>query len=209
MPCCTKSTENRWCRWALCLLLWCAGQVFAAGIHIEKAEARLTAEGYVLSANFDIQLPQQVEDALHHNVALYFVSELSLYRSRWYWPDTEIALHQQTSKLSFNALTRQYRISRGGLYQSFSTLQDALRALGHISSTPINPALLDNAGDGFFSRLAKKGSRIGASAALRLDVSQLPKPLQINAIASDQWKLEATPFHWEIKPENPAEAEAP
>jgi len=209
MPCCTKNSDCRW-RWlTLCLLLLSAGTAFAAGINIEKAEARLTGEGYVLSANFDIQLPPQVQEALRHSVTLNFVSELALHRSRWYWPDTELALHEQTSKLSFNSLTRQYRISRGGLFQSFATLEDALHVLGRVSTFPIKAAVLDNAGDGYFSRLARKGSRIGASAAMRLDVSQLPKPLQINALTSEQWSLDSEQFHWEIRAEAPAEARQP
>lgn len=209
MPFCIKKVENRGWHWLLWLLLWSAGQVCAAGIHIEKAEARLTNEGYVLSASFNMQLPAQVEDALHHHVTLYFVGELKLYRSRWYWPDTEIASYQQISKLSYDSLTRQYRISSGGLHQSFNTLQEALQVLGQLSSLPIDPAMLDNTEGGYFAQLTKKGSRINASATMRLDVSRLPKPLQINAIASDQWTLESPPFHWEIKPEKPAEAEAP
>ncbi|MFA5371912.1 MAG: DUF4390 domain-containing protein [Sideroxydans sp.] len=191
------------------MLSLCANSVFAAGINIEKAETRLTGEGYVLSADFDIQLPSQVEAALLHSVTLYFVSELSLHRSRWFWLDTELALHQQTSKLSFNSLTQQYRISRGGLYQSFATLQDALRTLGRVSTPPVKITVLDNDDDGYFSKLLKKGSQIGAAASMRLDVSQLPKPLQIDAMTSEQWKLESEEFHWEIRSEGPAEEVQP
>ena len=209
MPCCTKNSDCRW-RWlTLCLLLLSAGTAFAAGINIEKAEARLTGEGYVLSANFDIQLPPQVQEALRHSVTLNFVSELALHRSRWYWPDTELALHEQTIKLSFNSLTQQYRISRGGLFQSFMTMEDALHALGRVSTLPVKAAVLDNTGDGYFSRLAKKGSLIGATASMRLDVSQLPKPLQINALTSEQWNMESEQFHWEIRAEAAAEVQQP
>lgn len=209
MHCCAKNSD-RWWRWlAIGLLTFCSGSVSAAGITISKAEARLTSEGYVLAANFDIQLSNEVEDALRHSVTLNFVGELSLHRSRWYWPDTEIAAYRQTSRLSFNSLTRQYRISRGGLYQSFATLEEALRVLGRMSSAPIDAGLLDSGDDGYFSRLAKKGSRVGASASLRLDVSQLPKPLQINALTSEQWKMQSEQFHWELKAETPAEGGQP
>lgn len=209
MPCYTKNSDCRW-RWlALCVLSLCMGHAFAAGIYIEKAEARLTSEGYVLSADFDIQLPAVVEEALRRSVTLYFVSELSLHRLRWYWLDTELVMHQQTSKLSFNSLTQQYRISRGGLYQSFAKLQDALRALGRVSTPLIKTSLLDSSDDGYFSRLLKKGSEIGASASMRLDVNQLPKPLQINALASEQWNVGSEQFHWKIETEAPAEETRP
>jgi len=48
-------------------------------------------------------------DARHPAV---FCGEFSLMRSRWYWLDEEIFQGEQTVKLSYNMLTRQYRISR-------------------------------------------------------------------------------------------------
>jgi len=208
MPCCTKKIDSR-LGWLALLIFW-AGAVFADGINLEKAEARLTPDGYVLSANFEIKLPPQVEDALRHNVTLYFVSELSLHRTRWYWPDSDIFVQQKTSKLSFNSLTRQFRISSGGgLYQSFAPLPEALHLLGRQSTPPIDTALLGHSGDGYFSRLVKKSSRVGAKASMRLDIDQLPKPLQINAMTNDQWSVSSAEFHWEIKTEAPAETGRP
>lgn len=209
MPCCTKSSDYWRQLLAFSVLALFACSVCAAGISIKKAEARLVGENYLLAADFDIHLPSAVEDALHHSVTLYFVGELSLHRSRWYWPDTQIVLHQQTSKLAFNSLTRQYRIGSGGLYQSFATLDEALRVLGHLSSPPIEASLLGKGSGGYFSRLARKGSKIDAIASLRIDVSQLPKPLQINALTSEQWNVESGQFHWEIGAEEPAEESKP
>ncbi|MDD5470372.1 MAG: DUF4390 domain-containing protein [Sideroxydans sp.] len=181
----------------------------ADGIEIKKVEARLTDEGYLISADFDIQLPPQVEDALKRGVTLYFESELSVHRSRWYWMDSEIASYTQTSKLSFNTLTQQYRLTRGGLYQSFLSLSEALRILGRQVAPPIEISRLDMSGNGYFTRLIKKGSQVGATAWMSLDITQLPKPLQMNALTSDQWRVESEHFHWDISPEQPGEEEAP
>jgi hypothetical protein len=126
---------------------------------------------------------------------------LSIHRTRWYWLDTKIESHEQTTKLSFNTLTQQYRISRGGLFQSFFGLKDALRVLGHQTAPPIPASMLDNKLGGYFSRLTKKSSQIGAYASMRLDLSQLPKPLQVNALANDQWNVESSRYHWDISPE--------
>lgn len=185
---------------ALLLLCWHAPVVQAEGISILKAEARLTAEGYVLSADYDITLPAEVEQALQRGVTLYFASELSVHRSRWYWLDTEIASHEQISKLSYNALTRQYRVSRGGLFQSFFDLKTALKSVGHQTAPPIPASLMDNSGGNYLTRLARKDSRIGAYAAMRLDLSQLPKPLQVNALTDDRWAIGSARFHWDITP---------
>jgi hypothetical protein len=204
MRCC-KNIINKLSRVAC--LLCCIGLTSTAnaeGIEVNKVEARLTEEGYRLTADFKIVLPPSVEDALKRGVTLYFVSELSVHRSRWYWVDTNIESFEQTTKLSYNTLTRQYRLSRGGLFQSFFELKDALRAVGYQTSPPISISLLDNSGGGYVARLTKKNSQIGATAAMRLDLTQLPKPLQVNALTSDQWSVESKQYHWDISPEAPS-----
>jgi hypothetical protein len=201
MRCCTNKPD--WLHrsiWVICLWM-CASAASAEGIVISKAEARLTDEGYQLSADFDIQLSPTVETALKRGVTLYFVSELAINRSRWYWLDTDVARDEQVSKLSFNALTQQYRITHGTLFQSFYDLKDALHVLGHQTAPPVPLEMLDKEGGGYFSRLLKKGSDCcSAYARMRLDVTQLPKPLQVNAIASEDWNLESEPYRWEIQP---------
>lgn len=201
MRCCTNKPD--WLHRSICAIcLWvCASAACAEGIVISKAEARLTEEGYQLSADFDIQLSPTVETALKRGVTLYFVSELAINRSRWYWLDTDVARDEQVSKLSFNALTQQYRITHGTLFQSFYDLKDALHVLGHQTAPPVPLEMLDKEGGGYFSRLLKKGSDCcSAYARMRLDVTQLPKPLQVNAIASEDWNLESEPYRWEIQP---------
>jgi hypothetical protein len=202
MRCCTNKLD-RLLRPILLAGLWlCVSFASAEGISISKAEARLTDGGYQLSANFDIQLSPMVEMALKRGVTLYFVSELTINRSRWYWLDTDVARDEQTAKLSFNALTQQYRITRGSLFQSFHDLKDALLVLGHQIAPPVPLALLDKNGGGFFSRLLKRGSECcSAFAQMRLDVTQLPKPLQVNALTNEDWNLKSEPYRWIIKPQ--------
>jgi hypothetical protein len=202
MHCCKNRLE--WLLRSITLIgLWlCAFAAVAEGISISKAEARLTDEGYQLSADYNIQLSPLVETALKRGVTLYFVSELTINRSRWYWLDTDVARDEQTAKLSYNALTQQYRITHGSLFQSFLELKDALHVLGHQTSAPVPVASLDKKGGGYFSRLLKKGSECcSAFAQMRLDVTQLPKPLQVNALTNEDWNLKSEPYRWVIKPE--------
>ena len=200
MRCCTKKF-NSLLRAVLAIVMW--GYLSAAtaeGISISKAEARLTEEGYQLSADFDIQMSPLVEAALKHGVTLYFVSEFAINRSRWYWLDTDVARDEQVAKLSFNALTQQYRITHGSLFQSFHDLKDALLVLGHQTAPPVPAALLDKKGGGYFSRLMKKGSECCmAFAQMRLDVTQLPKPLQVNALTNEDWNLKSEAYRWAIQ----------
>lgn len=161
----------------------------------------MTEEGIQLSADFDIQLSPTVETALKHGITLYFVSELVINRSRWYWLDTDVAREEQVAKLSFNALTQQYRITRGSLFQSFNDLTEALAVLGHQIAQPVSAEMLAKTGGGYFSRLLKKGSTCcSASVQMKLDVSQLPKPLQVNALTNEDWDLESSPYRWHIDP---------
>ena len=202
MHCCKNRLDSLLRSIVLAGLWLCASAAFADGISISKAEARLTDEGYQLSADYNIQLSPLVETALKHGVTLYFVSELTINRSRWYWLDTDVARDEQTAKLSFNALTQQYRITHGSLFQSFIDLKDALHVLGHQTASPVPVSLLDKKGGGYFSRLLKKGSECcSAFAQMRLDVTQLPKPLQVNALTNEDWNLKSEPYRWVIKPE--------
>jgi len=190
---------------ALAIVLWSATAATADGIAVRKAEIRVTEEGYQLAANFDIRLTLLLEQALTHGITLNFVSEFTLTRSRWYWLDEVASKTEQTTKLSYSALTRQYRIKRGTLFQNFASLDDALRALGNQSSNPI-PAELLNKNSGYIASLLKNNSNYTAFARMRLDVSQLPKPLQVNALTSDEWKLDSEGYSWMLAPAEIAQA---
>lgn len=210
MRCCTNKLDLlSGVLWALGLWL-CANIAHAEGIDIEKVDARLTEDGYQLSADFRINLPPPVEIALKRGVTLYFVSEFAINRSRWYWLDTDVVHSEQVTKLSYNALTQQYRLAHGSLFQSFYELGEALRVLGHQTAPPASTALLDKEGGGYFSRLLKKGSKCcAASVRMRLDVTQLPKPMQVNALTNNDWDLESRLYRWEIQAEQPVEEAQP
>ena len=45
-----------------------------------------------------------------------------------------------------------------------------------------------------------KGARYDAAVRLRLDVAQLPKPFQINALASRDWSLQSEWYRWSFTP---------
>ena len=86
----------------------------------------------------------------------YFVDNPT---THWSWLDKEIFKGEQTVKLSYNVLTRRYRISRGALFQNFASLEEALNILSRQSSAII-PA-----------ELMKKDGNYMAAARLRLDIS--------------------------------------
>lgn len=173
----------------LCLMLLWSGWLHAEGIAIHKAEVRVSEDSFQLATDFKINLSSVVEQALSHGVTIYFVSEFNVTSSRWYWLDEQIAKSGQTIKLSYNVLTRQYRIARGMLYQNFPSLDEALQTIQHQSSAPI-----------LISSLKKDGNYL-ASARLKLDVTQLPKLLQVNALTSKEWELDSNSYRWVLHPE--------
>ena len=186
MHCCTKLFSVL-LRGVMLACLFTA-MAHAEGIAVNKAEMRSSDDGYQLTADFDINLSFVVQQALSRGVPIYFVGEFSLTRSRWYWLDEQIFQSEQSTKLSYNVLTRQYRISRGALFQNFASLEEVLRVLSRQSSTPI-PAQL----------MKKEGNYI-ASARLRLDTKELPRLLQVNVLTSKDWELNSDWYRWLIRP---------
>lgn len=171
------------------LLAWlCVATANAQGVSVGKAELRAGEEGYQLSVDYDVNLTYVVQQALSRGIPLYFVAEFSVVRSRWYWLDDEVFRSEQVTKLSYNVLTRQYRLSRGALFQNFATLESVLRLLARQSSTVI-PA----------DALAEDGNYI-AAARLRLDAGQLPRLLQVNALTGKDWTLDSDWYRWVVSP---------
>jgi hypothetical protein len=175
----------------------------AEGISVNKAEVRHSEKGYHLVASYDIHLTFVVQQALERGIPLYFIGEFSLTRPRWYWLDEEVFQSEQTIKLSYNVLTRQYRISRGALFQNFVSLEDALNMLSRQNSVAM-PAGLIKQDSGYIAELIKKikpESSYLAEVRLRLDTSQLPKLLQVNAMTGSDWTLDSNWYRWVIRPE--------
>lgn len=161
----------------------------AEGIDVRKASLSVTEDGYVLEAEFGIALTPTVEDALNKGVALYFQLEFELIRPRWYWFNDHVADVRQEYRLSYNALTRQYRIGVGSLYQNFRTLAEALELMSRVRrSLQLEPGAL--ASDTAYT----------AALRMRLDTSQLPKPFQFGALGSREWNLGSGWYRWTVTP---------
>ncbi|MBL8481522.1 MAG: DUF4390 domain-containing protein [Rhodocyclaceae bacterium] len=186
--CCPGSPDlgaRAWLRLAVLLAaLWCA-PVLAAEVEIRNAALNLEEDGFKLSADFDFELSSRLDEAVSRGVVLYFVAEFELTRSRWYWIDETVLEHRVTYRLSYHALTRQYRLATGALQQNFNTLEDALRVLARLR----NVHVADRGA-------LKPGERYDCALRFRLDVSQLPKPFQLNAVASRHWNLASDWTRW-------------
>ncbi len=181
----------------LALVLGWSAPTRASNIDISQVSLEGNDDGYVLDADFEIELNPRLEDAINKGVALYFQVEFELTRKRWYWFDDRIS-RQLMLRLSYHALTRQYRISSGALYQSFSTLTDALRVLSRVRSWQV----LERAE-------VSAGTDYEAGLRMRLDVTQLPKPFQVNALTSREWNLASEWRRWPFRVKAPVTEKAP
>lgn len=151
----------------------------AAEIITTQAALESSSEGYRLSTSFDFILNQRLEDALMRGVPLYFTADVELTRKRWYWLDETAVSVARTTRIAYNVLTGQYHVSVSGqLQRSFNTLDDALALLRRPARWIIAP-----------KNALQSGTTYMVATRLRLDVSQLPKPFQINAINDSDWRF--------------------
>lgn len=170
-------------RWliALCLmasLMLAALPTRAEGVDITQITTQRSEEGLELNFSTRFDLPRAAEDALLKGVPIYFVAEVAVLRNRWYWRDARAARASRTWRLAWQPLTRQYKVSTGGLNQSYAYLSEALSALRGVSGWHIaEPKDIEDDG------------RYYLEFSYRLDTSQLPRPMQIGLGSPQGWGL--------------------
>nr|WP_244258939.1 DUF4390 domain-containing protein [Cupriavidus gilardii] len=153
-----------------------AGQ--AQNIDIREARIEYQDGGFELNAGFDFELSPALEDALHKGIPLYFAVDFQLSRPRWYWFDEKPVSTSRSVRLTFHPLTRQYRVSTGGLQLPFMRLKGALDFIKQVRGWRV-----------FERGDVRLGAPYQAEVRMRLDLSQLPKPFQINAVNTRDWNL--------------------
>lgn len=148
-------------------------------VEITQARVEATEEAYRLSATFKLDLNRELEDAIMRGIPLYFTTEVQVIRPRRYWFDETTLTASQTVKISYNVLTRQFRAAiDGSLYRNFSSLDEAL-------------SLIRNPGRWVFApkEALKPGETYQVFLRMGLDVTQLPKPFQVNALNNSDWRV--------------------
>jgi len=177
-------------RWAFLLaFVMAAPAVHADGITLKSARVEAVEEGWQLDAEFDIQFSPRLEEAVNRGVPLYFVVEFELSRPRWYWFDEKPVQLSQTYKISYTPLLRQYRLTIGSVYQNFTRFEEVTRVLSRLRGWHVAE-----------KGALKKDQVYQAAVRMRLDTAQLPKPFQLNAIASRDWTLASDWHRWTITP---------
>ena len=153
----------------------------AEGNNMQLMQAVLEPQGkdLYLSLSWEYDLPETLIDSLRRGIALYFVCEVRLQQKRWYWTDKDLAYQELVQRISFSPLTRQYRFSRGGLSQTHDKLEQILPITRHLIGWRIaDSSVLDS-------------SSLELEVRMRLDLSRLPKPLQVVVGGNSDWELDS------------------
>lgn len=161
----------------------------AEGIDVRNATLVPEEDGWAVEADFDIQLNGRLEEAINRGVPLYFVVDFEIARPRWYWLDEKPVQQSLIYKVSYTPLLRQYRLSVGSNYQNFTRLDEVTRALSRLRGWHVAD-----------KGALKKDLAYQAGLRMRLDTAQLPKPFQVNAIASRDWTLASDWHRWSTAP---------
>lgn len=185
MRCCRKLAELL-IALALCMGVLAGGAAQAGEIELRNIELTVTDDGgTALVADLAFDFSARLEEAVGKGLTLHFVAEFELTRPRWYWFDEKVVQARHTWRLTYHALTRQYRLSTGVLHQSFASLDEALRVLARIRHWQVAER----------ERLTP-GETLEAALRVRLDISQLPKPFQVEALANKDWLLASDWKRW-------------
>lgn len=160
--------------------------------HFEVSRADKADSGStLLEAQFLFDLPASLREAVEHGVPLYFNVDLDVYRTRWYWFDKSLVSASIVTRLSYSPLTRQYRLTRGGLALPFESLDQALATLRRVVQWRIGDAHV------------LEGGNLHARLRLHLDASMLPRPFQVSALTDRDWSLDSDWISIPVRP-NPA-----
>ncbi len=172
------SDLRAWAGWAmLALVLLMSAGAQADTTDLDSFDLVRTDEGLTLSFSANFTLSRPVEDALQKGVPLFFVAEAEVFRDRWYWRDKRISRVARTWRLAYQPLTRKYRVTFGGLSQSYDHLEDALATVSRVVSWRLADA----------SQLDDNGHYVEFS--YQLDTTQMPRPMQIGIGGQSDWTL--------------------
>ena len=186
-----KISMHQLFNWIAKIFLLIATVSFAHANEINFSNVSLTPleKSWALNADVQLELSPALEQLVNKGVTLHFVTEFQLTKKRWYWLDNKIVDVQRVSKISYQALTNQYRVTLGTFSLTAATLKQALAAVRTIEDWMVIDA----------TAVELKQS-YQAAVRLRLDTNQLAKPFQVNAINSKSWNLQSDWYRFDFVP---------
>lgn len=166
-----------------------AARAEAPTTEISLLKFERAGDDVLLTASVKFELPAAVQDALLKGVAIIFVAEAEVLRERWYWTNRRVASAERHMRLAYQPLTRRWRLNVASgvitnvgmgiaLNQNFENLSDALAAIQRLSRWRIAD----------LSEFDLEQRHV-VEFRFRLDMSQLPRPLQIGTLGQTDWDI--------------------
>ena len=174
--------------WLWLTLLTVTTLAAANHAHIKSAEILVREDVLFLQADLDVQLGRAMEEALNKGIELTFLYEFQITKPQKYWFDDEVLTERRSLTLSYHALTKQYLLQSDQHQKAFDTLSDARRELAQIRDWRLGPRTV-----------LEKGESYQAALKMHLDLSKLPKALQVDALGESDWELVTPTFNWVLK----------
>ncbi len=178
------------CAWTWACLAWSADAL------ITRTEPLIIDGQLTMDLDASMTLSPVVRDAAERGVPLYFTVDLKITAARWWWFNKVLAEATLTRRVTYNALTRQWRVASGDLFLPVASLEEALSVIRQVRAWPIAPI------DQF-----EPDTRYDGQVRIRLDTSQLARPMRLDATNRGAWSLASpwAPFDFSIRQQEPAQ----
>jgi hypothetical protein len=179
----------RWLAWGL-MCMWSLSTAWAATpVELQNLKIVRIEQGVYASANLEFELPTVLEEAMYKGVSLYFVTEIDIFRERWYFYDQRVSHAERHVRVTYMPLTRRWRVnvspkpfSASGLGmnigQTHDTLEEALMTVRRVVQWRVGAA-----------SDVEADARQSLELSFKLDLNQLPRPLQMGAASQSEWNL--------------------
>lgn len=167
--------------WVLVLWLAVAAPAQAQGVELAALQVQRLDGTLALDFNARVSLPTAVEEALQRGVPIYFKAEAQLLRNRWYWRDERVARVARSWRLAYQPLTGFWRVSLGGLNQTYPNLGEALAIASRSAGWKLADLSQLDPDKGYYLEFSYK-----------LDTTQLPGPMQFGLGGQGDWAVGAT-----------------
>lgn len=162
-----------------------------ASIVVREVDARQDGHALIVQPELTLALTDAATEAVISGIPITLVLDSRLMRARNYLWDESVSSSEDYIQISYHALSRRFLLhqTQNNSHRIFRHLDQVLAALG----TPEPQRIaLDEPLD--------PEERYYGTLRISLDVSQLPRPLQLPAYLTADWRLDSGTAVWSISP---------
>lgn len=175
----------------LAVLLGMPAAQAAEALEIRAPYIGVVAGVYVLNAQLQFNVPDQVERAVRDGATLSLDLQIKLSRSRSWWRDEVLAQLQQRYELLYHGVSERYLVRNvnSGAQNSYATFAQAIVSLQRVENLPVLDQSLLTADD-----------RNEVSLRAAVQARSIPRALGLLLFWVDNYSLESDWYTWPMKP---------